>query len=106
MTVQRKDKPRTAQCRDCGREILWAITARGKKVALDGNRVKRRFVLGPKQQDIRGWWSPLAESVLTYETHWSVCPAREWEADYEPSEQVDHDALDEAARQAALYDAA
>lgn len=61
-------------CRSCGREILWAVTTKGKKIPLD-EPPERRFTVGHGFGDS----PPVAELVSVRSTHFETCPnADQW----------------------------
>ena len=53
-------------CKSCGKAILWAKTAGGKPIPLDGVPEKRFVIDGLRSTHVR------LES--TYQTHFASCP--------------------------------
>lgn len=52
---------KTANCKGCGREIRWAVTAAGKNIALEAKANVQKEPDG-------------ALTVSTDEVHWATCP--------------------------------
>ena len=63
------ESPRkTSNCRSCGAEIVWAVTATGKRMPLDA-KPEKRVVLEPR--DVFG---EIAEVKDTFVSHFATCP--------------------------------
>lgn len=58
-------------CRSCGAEILWAVTANGKRMPLDAQPVPGLFAI----RDLPGH-DPEATSppISVYRSHFATCP--------------------------------
>jgi hypothetical protein len=60
-------------CRSCGASLIWGVSARGERVPVDAQPV-RRITLWPSRDPDR---APLASFVDTYVSHWATCSSPE-----------------------------
>lgn len=61
-------------CRSCGAEIVWALTASGKRMPLDAQSLPLppgRFILSGDDPPVA---TPLRVVTSTYVSHFATCP--------------------------------
>ena len=74
-----------ASCRSCGAELVWAVTANGKRIPLDTKPVEHpksglfRLVSAGIDPRIRPPLAASADADDLYVSHFATCPnAEEW----------------------------
>jgi hypothetical protein len=61
----------TKTCSGCGAEIVWFLTAAGKRMPADAKPEKRIIIVGETEG------MPMCQVVDAYMPHWATCKAAE-----------------------------
>lgn len=66
---------KTSQCRSCGADIIWTITANGKKMPVDAEPAERpQGVFHLDERESGEVHSRSAAGELVYLSHFATCP--------------------------------
>jgi len=60
----------TAKCSSCGAEIVWTLTAAGKRMPVDA-KPEKRIAIRPNPADPL---TPLSRVVDVFVSHFATCP--------------------------------